>query len=82
MGPGDETVQSLSARDRTAHRVHALRLQREGERANVAGFTAWHALLRAVVGEDWTGDTKEETVLNQGFAGKAPVVQTVAVQLT
>ena len=78
MGPGDEKVQSISARDRTAHRVRALRLQREGKRANVAGFTAWHALLRAVLGEDWTGDTKE-TVLNQVFAGKALAVQTVAV---
>jgi len=59
--------------------VCALRLQREGKRANVADFTAWHALPSAVVGEDWIGDTKEETVLNQVFAGKALAVQTVAV---
>lgn len=45
----------------------------------MADFTAWHALPSAVVGEDWIGDTKEETVLNQVFAGKALAVQTVAV---
>lgn len=61
--------------------MRALCLQREGKTANVADFTAQHALLCAAVGEGWPGDTKEENVLSQVFAGKALAVQTVAEQL-